>query len=287
MSKFETMGQSKEVTLSQGTIRYRESGTGETLLFIHGFLVNGDLWRKVVPPLAQNYRCIVPDWPLGSHEVALSAQADLTPSGIARLIADFAVALDLTDVTLIGNDTGGALAQLVIAEHPERIGRLVLTNCDAFENFPPPLLSGFLLLGKVPGLLFLLAQLLKLNIGQKAILSLVVKYPVEQLASQSYTLPLTDKGIRRDLTKLLKSISNRYTLAAAQKFARFNRPVLLVWAERDFLFPKKYAERLAKAFPNARLEYVQDSKAFVSEDQPARLVDLVKAFIGQPVTAKL
>ncbi len=280
MSKFETMGQLKEVTLSQGTVRYRESGTGETLLFVHGLLVNGDLWRKVVPPLAQHYHCIVPDWPLGSHEVALSAQADLTPPGVARLIADFVVALDLNDVTVIANDTGGALAQLVITEHPEHIKRLVLTNSDAYENFLPPLISSFQLLAKVPGLIFVVAQLLKPTIGQKAILSLVTKYPIEQAARESYVLPIADKGIRRDVTKFLKTISNRYTLAAAQKFSRFDKPVLLVWAEQDRLFPKKYAEQLAKAFPNARLEYVQDSKAFVSEDQPTRLVNLVAAFVG-------
>ena len=107
-----------EVHLSQGTIRYREDGTGEPLLFVHGVVVNGDLWRKVVPRLSKDFRCIVPDWPLGSHETPMSADADLSPPGLARLVVDFMDALGLETVTLVGNDTGGALCQLVATRIP-------------------------------------------------------------------------------------------------------------------------------------------------------------------------
>ena len=127
------------MVLPQGTIRYRERGNGEPIVFVHGLLVNGDLWRKVVPTLAKDFRCITPDWPLGSHEVPMNPDADLTPTGLAKLVADFLAALELENVTLVGNDTGGALSQIVVTEHPERIARLVLTPCDAFEVFPPRL----------------------------------------------------------------------------------------------------------------------------------------------------
>src|SRR6187431_3451552 len=110
MAISEALGQEKEVQLPQGTIRYRERGTGEPIVFVHGALVNADLWRKVVPELAKDFRCITPDWPLGSHEVPMNADADLTTAGVAQLINDFLVALDLENVTLVGNDSGGALS---------------------------------------------------------------------------------------------------------------------------------------------------------------------------------
>ncbi|HEX5924439.1 MAG TPA: alpha/beta fold hydrolase, partial [Baekduia sp.] len=136
-----------ELTLQQGTIRYRDEGTGPTLFFVHGALVDGRLWEPVVDRLRDRFRCVVPDLPLGSHELPLRADADLSPPGVAKIVADFIAALDLEDVTLIGNDTGGALCQLLVVAEPERIGRLVLTDCDAFEDFPPaafvPLFKAF------------------------------------------------------------------------------------------------------------------------------------------------
>lgn len=125
----------RTIQLPQGSVCYCEFGTGAPIVFVHGLLVNGGLWRKVVPRLVQHYRCIVPDWPLGSHQETLNSDADRSPLGLARLIADFLAALRLESVTLVGNDTGGALCQIVAAEYPERIGRLVLTNCDAIDAF--------------------------------------------------------------------------------------------------------------------------------------------------------
>src|SRR5216683_2416948 len=97
----------KSIALEQGTIQYREEGQGEPLVFVHGLLVDGRLWRDVTPSLAGSHRCIVPDWPLGAHRHALNPSADRSPRGIAHLIADFLQALELTDVTIVANDTGG------------------------------------------------------------------------------------------------------------------------------------------------------------------------------------
>src|SRR5215470_20219820 len=133
----------KQVSLPQGLVRYQDHGSGPTLVFLHGILVNSALWRDVVSLLSGQFRCIAPDLPLGAHSVPLHSDADLSPLGVAQLVADFLEALDLHNVTLVGNDTGGAMCQLVIAHHPERINRLVLTNCDAFEQFFPPLVSPF------------------------------------------------------------------------------------------------------------------------------------------------
>ena len=120
------LGEQHEVTLPQGTISYRERGTGDPIVFVHGALVNADLWRKVVPELAKDFRCIAPDLPLGSHERAMPADADLSPPGVAKLIADFLAALDLDNVTLVGNDTGGAICQVRrhAAPGPDRAARV-------------------------------------------------------------------------------------------------------------------------------------------------------------------
>src|SRR5829696_5790763 len=158
MSISGNLGDQRTVDLPQGRVSYRERGTGEPIVFVHGVFTNGDLWRKVVPVLATRYRCLTPDWPLGSHLESMRPDADLSTPGLARLVADFLAALDLDNVTLLGNDTGGAICQLVIANHPERVGRLVLTSCDAFEVYPPAPFGFLRLIPTVPGAMFALAQ---------------------------------------------------------------------------------------------------------------------------------
>ena len=284
MSTFEELGTQKELQLPQGTVCYRECGSGEPIVFIHGLLVNGDLWRKVVPTLAKNYRCIVPDLPFGAHSLPLNADTDLTPPGIAKLIADFLAALDLSAVTLVANDTGGAFTQIVITEYPERVGRLVLTNCDAYDNFLPLSIRAFEWFAYIPGFIALLGQLCKLSFVQQLIIKLVAKHPIDTRAGLSYMQPITtNKGVQHDVRKLLRGISTRYTNIAASKFGDFDKPVLLVWASEDFLFTTKYAERLLRAFPHATLHYVKDSYAFVSEDQPEQLIQHIETFMGAPV----
>ena len=141
-----------EIQLTQGTLNYRDEGEGPAVVFIHGLLVNGRVWDEVLPLLGADVRRIVPDLPLGSHTIPMNPGATLDPPALAAMIAELIERLDLRDVTLVGNDTGGALCQLVVARHPERIGKLLLINCDAFENFPPrsfaPALTA---LRRVPG----------------------------------------------------------------------------------------------------------------------------------------
>jgi pimeloyl-ACP methyl ester carboxylesterase len=285
MSTSEQLGESKEITLEQGTIRYRERGAGEPIVFVHGLLVNGDLWRKVVPNLSKDFRCITPDWPLGSHETPMQPAADLTPPGLARLIASFLDALDLDNVTLVGNDTGGGISQIVIANHPERIGRLVLTNCDAYENFPPRMFRFLILAARLPGGVAALMQPMRVRAMRRTPLAfgLLSKRRIDDEALESYARPaIKSRAIRRDLAKAMKDIDPRYTLEAATKFASFERPVLLAWSREKAFFPVKHAERLARDFPFGRVEWIEDSYTFVPEDQPQRLAELIAAFVREP-----
>ena len=282
------LGDQKEAALPQGTVRYYERGSGEPIVFLHGLMVNANLWRKVVPSLAQRFRCITPDLPLGSHGQALNADADLSPPAIAGLIADFLGALKLEGVTLVGNDTGGALAQIVATQHPRRIARLVLTNCDAFGNFPPAMFRPLQWQARVPGALRVIALALKVRPLRRLPLAFgwLTKRPIEDQVMDSYLAPALEvAGVMRDLRKALVAISPRYTRAAAEKLPAFDRPVLIAWAPEDPFFPWKHAERLRDAFPRARLESVEDCRAFVPEDQPERLAELIAGFMDETAKA--
>jgi pimeloyl-ACP methyl ester carboxylesterase len=280
-------GETKEIRLGQGTVRYREVGSGPTLVFVHGLVASGVLWRDVVAALSGRFRCIVPDLPLGGHAVPMGPDADLSPRGVARLVADFMAALNLREVTLVGNDTGGAICQIVVAEHPERVSSLVLTNCDAYEAFFPWQFRW--LFQDVPRLLGvsfadLLAWTMRFRLAQRLFLKTVTKRRMDEATLDAYFTPLlTDAGVRRDLTRFLQQVSKRYTLEAAKSFPDFRRPVLIVWGEDDLFFLKKYARRLERDFPDARLEFVAGSRAFVPEDRPGRIAELIGVFLRSPV----
>jgi pimeloyl-ACP methyl ester carboxylesterase len=278
----------EKVELDAGSIAYRDSGTGPVIVFAHGLLVDGTLWRKVTPLLDSDFRCVVPDLPLGSHREAMRADADLTPPGVARIVADFIEKLGLEDVTLVGNDTGGAISQLVATNHPERLGRLVLTPCDAYENFLPPAFRPLQYAAKVPGVLTAVMQSTRIRAIQRSPLGfgmLISPDRIDPDVLDAWMRPyLGNVGVRRDTIKFLKTISNRYTLEAAERLREFDRPTLIAWAPEDRFFKFKYAERLAAAIPDARLVRIENSRTFVSEDQPERLADEIGSFIRE--TAK-
>jgi pimeloyl-ACP methyl ester carboxylesterase len=271
------------IKLPEGNIHYRESGEGPPIVFVHGLLVDGRLWRKVTPLLEDRFRCIVPELPLGSHPEPLNPDADLSPPGLARIVAGFLEGLDLQDVTLVGNDTGGAISQITAANHPERIGGLLLTNCDAFENFLPPAFRPLQWAAKVPGGLtgmmagMRFAALRRLPIAY----GWLIKRDFAGAPTREWVDPyLTNKGIRRDTIKVLKGIDPKYTIEAAEKLQSWDKPAMLAWAVEDRFFKLSFAERLAAAIPGATLEKIEDSYTFVSEDQPERLAELIGTFAG-------
>ena len=270
-----------EAKISQGTIRYRESGEGPPIVFLHGLLVDGQLWRKVTPRLEDRFRCIVPDLPLGSHALPMDPGADLTPPGLARIVAEFLEALGLDDITLVANDTGGAISQITAANHPERIGRLVLTNCDAFENFLPPAFRPLEWAARVPGMLTGVMQGMRLTPMRRLPMAYgrLIKRDFAGAPTREWVEPfLSDPGIRRDTVKVLRGIDPKYTFDAAEKLSSQERPTLLAWAREDRFFKPKFAERLAETIRGTRLEWIEDSYTFVPEDQPERLASLIDEF---------
>lgn len=282
MAASEELGIAHDVVVpGAGTIRYRERGAGRPVVFVHGLLVNADLWRDVVPAVAASgLRCIAPDWPLGSHELAVPG-ADLSPPGVAAIVAGFLEQLDLRDVTVVANDTGGAITQILMASAPERIGRVVLTPSDSLERFFPPVFAFLPVLARVPGATWLLVQALRLRALHRLPITFgwVSKRPMPEVVVESCLRPSRrDPAIRADLSRFLRAVHRRHTLAAAEAFPRFTKPVLLAWAAQDRLFPIELAHRVARLLPDARVEPIPDSYTFVPLDQPARLAELIVEF---------
>jgi pimeloyl-ACP methyl ester carboxylesterase len=283
----------REIQLSQGTIRYRDSDPGSAhpgrpvVVFVHGLLVDSQLWDGVLEELHGELRCIAPDLPLGSHTIALDDGADRTPGGMADLIGDFLEALDLHDVTLVANDTGGALSQILVTRRPERIGRLVLTPCDAFDNFLPALFRPLQWAARVPGLLWLALQTQRLALARRITFSILTRKPLPDDLLRAWAMPaLQDRGVFRDVRGLLATIDKRYTLDAAERLATFDRPVLLAWAPGERFFPYAHARRLADILPDARVEAVQDARTFLPWDQPQALAELIRDFVRQVPAAR-
>ena len=280
MSVSTQLGEVREVEVAAGRVRYRERGSGPVLLFLHGVLVNGDLWRKVVPLLAGDFRCITPDLPLGAHEVPLRADADVAPPAVAALVADFLEALDLRDVTIVANDSGGAITQMLLTTRPERVARVVLTPCDAFEKFPPAMFSYLKLVAQLPGGLAAMAPSMRWRpvlAAPNAFGWLMHELPPREIID-SWGTPLRRREIRRDTRKFLKGLSPRHTLDAAARFGSVRQPVLVAWGADDKFFAPELGRRLAQALPNARFELIEGARTFAPEDRPDRIAQLVREF---------
>jgi pimeloyl-ACP methyl ester carboxylesterase len=285
MAHSDQLGTAGEVAVSGGTIRYRERGEGAPVLFLHGVLVNGDLWRGVVPRVAQaGFRCVTPDLPLGSHEQPMDPGAELTPPALAGMIVELIDRLGLDRPVVVANDTSCALTQIVMAEHPDKLGPVVLACGDAFENFFPPLFRYLSLTARLPGGALVLAQTMRIKPAQRLPIAFgwLMRPPADPEVMASYVRPIRENaGVRRDATKFLRNIHRRYTLDAARRLGDFEQPVLLAWGDHGKVFPVEDARRLAEVLPDARVEVVKDSHAFVPEDQPETLARLVVDFANR------
>jgi pimeloyl-ACP methyl ester carboxylesterase len=273
-----------ELTLDQGTILHHDEGTGPTVVFIHGALVDGRLWEPVVHRLRDRFRCVVPELPLGSHERAMPSGTDLSPPALAALVADILDRLDLHDVTLVGNDTGGAICQLVVTSRPERIGRLVLTDCDAFEDFPPAMVKPLVTAARIPGALRAGLEPMRARAIRRLPIAygLLSKRPIPSEVTDGWVLrALRDKGVMADLRQVLSGLDPKLLLDNAPRLTEFAKPVLIVWGREDRIFKLEHAHRLAAVFPDARVEELADAYAFVSWDQPDRVAQLIGDFAGQ------
>ncbi|MFE0421560.1 alpha/beta fold hydrolase [Streptomyces sp. NPDC058953] len=273
-----------QIELSAGTIDYQDTGgDGPVLVFSHGFPMNETQWRKVVP-LLSGYRCVLPTLPLGGHRRPMAPDADLTHRGVARLLGEFIERLGLDDVTLVLNDWGGA--QFLVSEREgERVGRLVLVACEAFDNFPPAPARPLVALCKVPGGVRLITRLMRIpafrnmkgGFGGMSLRGLPADIVLDWFAPAARS-----RAVRRDFAKFATCAPDRETLLAwSERLREFDRPVLVVWATGDRLMPREHGPRLAELYPRGRLVEIEDSSTLVPEDQPERLAEVLVDFLTE------
>ena len=274
--------------LSHGIVHYHESGAGAPVVFLHGYLMGARLWDPVTRLLEGEFRCLVPELPFGAHPAALRPDADLTAAGLGRLVADFLDALDLRDVTLLGNDSGAAVAQVVAARHAGRLGGLVLATGDAFDHFPPKPFRPLIAAARIKALTPLLAML-----KARPPRSLPVTYGwlthgdlPHDLIDRWIAAYFADQGVRRDLRRLTAALGDdAFMNQIAAELAGFTGPALVAWAADDKFFPLEDGRKLAAILPGARLEIIPESRTWVMRDQPARTARLV-AGLARGVAAR-
>jgi pimeloyl-ACP methyl ester carboxylesterase len=261
------------------------SGHEPTLVFFAGALANHDLWRDVIPALGDRYRCITIDLPLGAHPWPLSPGADRSATSLARLLLDCLDLLEVEDATVVANDTAGGLLLLSLATgHPalRRVGRLVLTNCENYDQFPPDKLKKASAVARA--LPRLARAALRLSAGRgKAIASVTVR-GLDQQQTESFFGPVRrDRRVADDLVAAMAGFRPQLLIEAAAAIPRFDRPVLLIWGEECEFFPMTGAQRLAADFPHATLVSVPGARTWVPVDNPAAVADAIGAFVPAPV----
>ncbi|MER5257106.1 alpha/beta hydrolase [Streptomyces sp. NPDC002855] len=279
-----------EVDLSAGTVEYQDTGgEGPVVVLLHGVAMDGSLWRNVVAPLRSEFRCVVPTLPLGGHRRPMKPDADLSIAGVARLVAEFLDRLDLRDVTLVMSDWGGAQA-LVAEGRDERIGRLVITSCEAFDNFPPGVPgSNLFTSAKLPGGINFAFKLLKWKPMRRLPMTWgwMSKRPVPPEVMNAWFEPLwTSKEIRRDLRKYVLGVPPKSELLGwADKLRDFDRPALVVWAAEDKVMPPEHGRKLAELLPKGQLVEIEDSYTLIPEDQPEQLSAHIRSFLRMGTAA--
>lgn len=271
----------QEAPTHLGTIEYRDVGSGPVLVFLHLVLADASHWDRMPPLLSDRFRCIFPTLPMGAHRIPANEGADLSVDGLARAIADLITHLALDDVTIIGNDSGGAISQVVAVNHPELIKRVVLTNCDMYDDFPPKLFAYFNLYKRLPaeafktiGWSFKIKALWKLPFVFGRLTNEVDATKVMRWADAL----LASKEVRRDLHAVFKGFGPDVTNAAAASLAATELPFLVAWGADDKAFKPALAERFVSEVPTAELVMIDDCKTLVCWDQPEKLAELIADF---------
>jgi pimeloyl-ACP methyl ester carboxylesterase len=274
----------RAVELSAGTVEYIDEGDGPPVVLLHGLAMDGELWRAVIDDLRPDHRCIAPTLPLGAHRQPMRPEADLSLRGLGVMVAEFLAALDLRGATLCFSDWN--CAPLMAAESLlDRVDRLVITSCEAFENYPPGLagrmaaLSGWLPGGLAMMRLGLLARSVRrlpFVFGQMS------KRGVPEQLIRRWLEPLGRREIQHDLRKYVRDTrrGRRAMLTATDALPAFTRPVLIVWDTEGRMMPIEHAHRFATLFPDSRLVEISDSYTLIPIDQPGLLASELREFIG-------
>jgi pimeloyl-ACP methyl ester carboxylesterase len=266
---------SRRLDLPAGTIQYREVGPedGRPVVFVHGFLADETVWADVPERLAdQGLRAIAPTWPLGSHRIAMKPDADLSPRGLARMVLSFLSELDLSDVVLVGNDSGGAVCQYLLDTDASRIGAVVLSNCDAFTTFPPDQFKAVFTAGKHPWLAAVILNAMRWRALRHSSLGVgPLASNLDPAQTAGWFAPsIAQAAIRADIARFLRHVDPTELNDVSTRLDRFDGPVSVVWGADDRAFTPELGQRLAAAFRGARFVSVENASTLVPIDAPER-----------------
>ncbi|MGY5535461.1 alpha/beta fold hydrolase [Streptomyces sp. C-3] len=275
-----------QLELSAGVVDYEDTGgDGPVVVLLHGVAMDASLWDEVVPGLSGEYRCVRPVLPLGGQRRPMRAGADLSVPGVARLVAEVLERLNLRRVTLVLNDWGGAQALFALGLG-ERIGRLVLTSCEAFDNYPPGLPGRNLVAAaRLPGGLAAAFGLLRLRPTRRLPMTWgrMSLRPVPARLMDGWLRPAqTSPEIRRDLRAYLLGVPPREELLRwAEALREFEGPALVAWAAEDKVMPVEHGRRLAALLPRAAYVEIAGSRTLIPVDQPAELLAHLRDFLAR------
>jgi pimeloyl-ACP methyl ester carboxylesterase len=260
------------VQTASGRISYTQQGAGPVALFVHGVLLNGHLWRHQLAHLSTLRRCIAVDL-LAHGDTEIAPDQDVSVTANAKMLKEFLDALNIDQVDLVGNDSGGGIAQIFAALHPQHLRSLTLTNCDAHDNWPPEPFKPFLAMAAAGGLRGTLDAMLsdKSVYRSPQALGPAYEHP-ERLADDSierYLRPLVRTETRtRDLQRFLAAFDNQHTLAVEAQLKTLKVPTLIVWGTDDVYFDVKWSHWLADSIPGTRrrVEF-KDARIFFPEER--------------------
>ena len=270
------------ITLSGATLDYRDVGTGPVVVFLHGVYIGAAVWDDVVDKLSATHRCIVPTWPLGAHAHEMPAGTDLSVAATARRLPELLEKLDLTNATIVANDSGGGITLTSLATgHPglARIGALVFTNCDTFEHFPPPSFKPMVKLCRLNGGIGAgLMRFFASGVGRTMFFKQVcASKPSGDRIAAILGAYATSARSRRDAVTVTASMKPQLTLDAVPALEALDVPVRVVWGDADKVFPKGDGERLAKTAKRGTYVPVPGSGTYVMVDAPDRLAAEISA----------
>jgi pimeloyl-ACP methyl ester carboxylesterase len=277
-----------EIELTAGTIEYDDTGgDGPVLVLLGGLVMDASVWYPMVEDLRADHRCVVPTLPLGAHRKPMRADADLSLEGYARIVAELLERLELSDVTLVQNDHAAAL--VLAGENPARVARLVISSCEAFENYPPGLPGkNMRLTGMIPGGIFVSMQALRVRALRRLPIAFgwMSKRALPDELLDRWLAPLqSQRAVRRDLRKYVTSARRGQMFEVCERLRSFERPALVVWTPEDKVQRPEHGRRLAELLGDARLVEIADSYTLIMRDQPRAFARAIREFVRETAGA--
>jgi pimeloyl-ACP methyl ester carboxylesterase len=273
-----------ELELTAGTIEYEDSGgDGPVLVLLGGLVMDGAVWDPLVERLRGDFRCVVPTLPLGAHRKPMRRDADLSLQGFAGIVRELLERLELDDVTLVQNDHAAAI--VLAAENPARVARLVISSCEAFENYPPGLPGkNVRATAFVPGGIYLTMNAMRVRALRRLPIAFgwMAKHPLPDELLDRWFAPLqTQAAVRRDFRKYVTGGRRRQMVEVCERLREFTRPALVVWTPEDKVQRPEHGRRFAELLADARLVEIADSYTLIMRDQPEAFARAIREFVRE------